>query len=48
MKMNDYIDDFSNHLRQAIEIANNTSLTSFTKEIRNILICGLGGSGFSA
>ena len=43
--MNDYIDDFSNHLREAIEIANNTSLTSFTKEIRNILICGLGGSG---
>jgi len=43
--MNDYIDDFSNHLREAIEIANNTSLTSCTKEIRNILICGLGGSG---
>ena len=43
--MNDYIDDFSNHLRDAIEIANNTRLTSCTKEIRNILICGLGGSG---
>ena len=45
MKMNDYIDDFSNHLREAIEIANNTNLTSCTKEIRNVLICGLGGSG---
>ena len=45
MKMNDYIDDFSNHLREAIEIANNTSLTYCTKEIRNVLICGLGGSG---
>ena len=45
MKMNDYINDFSNHLREAIEIANNTSLTSCTKEIRNVLICGLGGSG---
>jgi len=45
MKMNDYIDDFSNHLREAIEIANNTTLTPYTKEIRNILICGLGGSG---
>ena len=45
MKMNDYINDFSNHLREAIEIANNTNLTSCTKEIRNILICGLGGSG---
>jgi glucose/mannose-6-phosphate isomerase len=45
MKMNDYINDFTNHLREAIEIANNTSLTSCTKEIRNVLICGLGGSG---
>ena len=45
MKMNDYINDFSNHLREAIEIANNTTLTPYTKEIRNILICGLGGSG---
>jgi len=43
--MNDYINDFSNHLREAIEIANNTTLTPYTKEIRNVLICGLGGSG---
>ena len=43
--MNDYIDCFTNHLRDAIEIANNTSLKSCTKEIRNVLICGLGGSG---
>lgn len=43
--MNDYINDFTNHLIEAIEIANNTSLTSCTKEIRNVLICGLGGSG---
>ena len=43
--MNDYINDFSNHLREAIEIANNTTLAPYTKEIRNILICGLGGSG---
>lgn len=45
MKMNDYINDFSNHLRDAIQIANNTTLSPYTKEIRNILICGLGGSG---
>jgi glucose/mannose-6-phosphate isomerase len=45
MKMNDYINDFSNHLRDAIQIANNTTLYPYTKEIRNILICGLGGSG---
>ena len=43
--MNDYINDFTNHLSEAIEIANNTSLTPYTKEIRNVLICGLGGSG---
>jgi glucose/mannose-6-phosphate isomerase len=45
MKMNDYINDFTNHLSEAIEIANNTTLSPYTKEIRNILICGLGGSG---
>ena len=45
MKMNNYINDFSNHLREAIDIANNTHLTPYTKEIRNVLICGLGGSG---
>ena len=45
MKMNDYINDFTNHLREAIEIANNTILTPYDKEIRNVLICGLGGSG---
>jgi glucose/mannose-6-phosphate isomerase len=45
MEMSDYISDFTNHLREAIEIANNTSLKSNTKEIRNVLICGLGGSG---
>ena len=43
--MNDYINDFSNHIREAIEIANNTTLRTYNKEIRNILICGLGGSG---
>ena len=43
--MNDYINDFTNHLSEAIEIANNTNLTPYTKEIRNVLICGLGGSG---
>ena len=45
MKMNNYINDFSNHLREAIQIANNITLTPYTKEIRNVLICGLGGSG---
>ena len=43
--MNDYINDFTNHLTDAISIANNTTLPPCNKEIRNVLICGLGGSG---
>ena len=43
--MNDYINDFTNHLTDAISIANNTTLIPCNKEIRNVLICGLGGSG---
>ena len=45
MRMNDYINDFTNHLSDAINIAKNTSLSPSKKEIRNVLICGLGGSG---
>ena len=43
--MNGYINDFTNHLKGAIEIANNTRIKPNSKEIRNVLICGLGGSG---
>ena len=45
MKMDDYINNFTNHLRGAIDIANNTNLKPTSKEINNLLICGLGGSG---
>tara|TARA_Y100000766_G_C18794824_1_gene550058 strand:+ start:41 stop:1030 length:990 start_codon:yes stop_codon:yes gene_type:complete len=45
MKMNDYINEFTNHLSGAINIAENTSLSPCKKEIKNVLICGLGGSG---
>ncbi len=45
MKMNHYINDFTNHLRDATKIANNSDLKSTSIEIRNVLICGLGGSG---
>ena len=45
MKMNDYINDFTNHLKEAIKIGNNSALKPTTKEIKNVLICGLGGSG---
>ena len=34
--MNDYINDFTNHLTDAISIANNTTLTPCNKEIRNV------------
>ena len=34
--MNDYINDFTNHLTDAISIANNTPLTPCNKEIRNV------------
>ena len=43
--MKDYINDFTSHIREAIEIANSTHLTENTKEFKNVLICGLGGSG---
>ena len=43
--MNDYINDFTNHLRGANKIANNLNFKRNTKEIRTVLICGLGGSG---
>tara|TARA_B100001250_G_scaffold208643_1_gene179087 strand:- start:5658 stop:6647 length:990 start_codon:yes stop_codon:yes gene_type:complete len=45
MKMNDYINDFTNHLKDAIKIAYGTKLKKSKKAIKNVLICGLGGSG---
>ena len=45
MKMNDYINDFTNHLREAMEIGNDSVLKKSDKKVSNILICGLGGSG---
>lgn len=45
MKMNDYINDFTNHLTEAMEIGNVSELNKTDKKFSNILICGLGGSG---
>ncbi len=45
MKMIDYINDFTTHLKAGIQIANNSSLIPTTKEFNTVLICGLGGSG---
>lgn len=43
--MNNYIDDFTKHLKDAIEIAKNTELKLSTKKFNHVLVCGLGGSG---
>jgi len=43
--MNEYINNFTNHLKHASEIAQNTNLKPNKKKIKNVLICGLGGSG---
>ena len=45
MKMMDYINDFSDHLKEALNIANKTVLQKNGKEFTNVLIIGLGGSG---
>ena len=45
MKMNDYINDFTNHLSEAMEIGDTSNLKKSNKKFNNILICGLGGSG---
>lgn len=43
--MKNLITGFGNQLRHALEIGANASLQNNTKEIQNVLITGLGGSG---
>lgn len=43
--MKDLITGFGNQLRHALEIGANASLQNNTKEIQNVMITGLGGSG---
>jgi len=45
MKMNDYISAFTEHLSEALEIGRSSTLTNSQKKFKNVLICGLGGSG---
>ena len=45
MKMNDYINAFTQQLGEALEIGRASQLKDSGVEIRNVLICGLGGSG---
>ncbi len=45
MKMIDYINEFTTHLKEGIEIGNNSVFKSKRKKFNSVLICGLGGSG---
>jgi len=43
--MNEYIESFSHHLEHALSIGEKCCFKNKNVEIKNILICGLGGSG---
>jgi len=43
--MKQLISDFSSHIKQAISVGKETAFNRSEKEIRNVVICGLGGSG---
>ncbi len=45
MQMKDYIDGFTNHLKDAIQIGGSAVLKKNNTQFKNVLICGLGGSG---
>ena len=46
--MKQMIQGFSDQLREAIQIGNNAKLSSPEKDIHNVLITGMGGSGIGA
>jgi glucose/mannose-6-phosphate isomerase len=43
--MKNLVAGFSKQLKESVEIAKKAKLTASSKEISNILVCGLGGSG---
>jgi glucose/mannose-6-phosphate isomerase len=43
--MKKLVEEFPNHLREALKIGRSATLTPSTKKIENIVISGLGGSG---
>src|SRR4051812_47179385 len=45
MDMKELIADFSNQLRQGLDIAKQSTLRNSTDEITNAVISGMGGSG---
>ena len=46
--MKDLIHAFPDNIKEAIAIANASELKQPTNEIKNIVMCGLGGSGIGA
>ena len=46
--MKNLVAAFSKQLREAVEIAKKAKLSTSAKDISNILVCGLGGSGIGA
>jgi len=45
--MKELIESFSQHLNKAIAIGKEADFSSAKNEIRNVVVCGLGGSGIS-
>jgi glucose/mannose-6-phosphate isomerase len=45
MIMKDLINGFAGQLRRGLEIARSNTLARGTREVSNVLICGMGGSG---
>ena len=43
MKMIDYINDFTNHLTESMDIGEASKFNNVDRRFSNILICGLGG-----
>ncbi len=48
MSMLKLIEDFPNHIIEGIEIANQTNFTNTENNIKNVVLCGMGGSGIGA
>ncbi len=46
--MLELIQDFPNHITEGIEIAEKSIFSAATNEIKNVVLCGMGGSGIGA
>jgi glucose/mannose-6-phosphate isomerase len=43
--MKKLIEEFPDQIREAVQIAQNATVKNLPKEVRNVVICGMGGSG---